>query len=311
MKTLFYGTPEISVPYLELLARRTQVVGVVSQPDKPAGRALKVGPTPIKRKALELGLPVHQPVKPTALAPELKALAPDLAVAVAYGRLLRPEMLAVPRHGTLNVHFSLLPRYRGAAPVQWSLVRGESRTGVTVFWLDEGMDTGAIFMTRETEVGPDEDALQLMAKLQSIGLAALDEALSLIERGETRRIAQSGEPSLAPLIKKEDAKISLLRPAQEIHNLVRGFRSWPKGYLELRGGQRLIVLKTKLHDAAGEGPAGRITAIEPDGSILVQCGFGSRLWFLAVQSEGKKPVNAADFINGLRMAAGDVLPIVL
>ena len=115
MKTLFYGTPEVSVPYLELLARRTQVVGVVSQPDKPAGRSLKVGPTPIKRKALELGMPVHQPLKPAALAPQLKALAPDLAVAVAYGRLLRPEMLAVPRHGTLNVHFSLLPRYRGAA----------------------------------------------------------------------------------------------------------------------------------------------------------------------------------------------------
>src|SRR5687767_9642543 len=140
MKTVFYGTPEVSVAFLEKLARRTEVVAVVSQPDRPAGRELKVEPTPVKRKALELGLKVLQPEKPSAIAESLRALAPDLAVAVAYGRILKPEVLSAPRLGTLNVHFPLLPKYRGAAPVQWSLARGETKTGVTVFWLDEGMD---------------------------------------------------------------------------------------------------------------------------------------------------------------------------
>ena len=310
MKTIFYGTPDVAVPFLELLARRTQVGAVVSQPDKPAGRSLKIEPTPTKKKGLELGLSVLQPVKPAEIEGHLRALAPDLAVAVAYGRILRSGVLSVPRLGTLNVHFSLLPKYRGAAPVQWSLVRGETLTGVTIFWLDEGMDTGPILLTKETFIGPDEDAVELMGKLQALGLSALEEALTMIEAGRLVKDAQTGEPSLAPLIKKEDAKLSLRRPAQELHNVIRGFRSWPKAYLELKNGQRLIVLKTKTDVSAGE-PAepGTIISIERSGSVLVQCGVGSRLQFLSVQPEGKKPVNAADFINGLRLAAGDVLPI--
>src|SRR5271163_1696817 len=165
LKTIFFGTPETAVPFLRLLAERTEVLAVVSQPDKPAGRGLSVAPTPVKAAALALGLKVLQPAKPSEIAAELKALTPDLAVVVAYGRLLKRDVLDVPRLGTLNAHFSLLPKYRGAAPVQWSLVRGEKTTGVTLFWLDEGMDTGPVQAMRETAVDPDEDAGALLARL--------------------------------------------------------------------------------------------------------------------------------------------------
>jgi methionyl-tRNA formyltransferase len=308
MKTLFYGTPEVAVPFLELLAKRSSVAGVVSQPDKPAGRELKIAPTPVKAAAARLGLSVFQPHKPSEIVPSLRALSPDIAVAVAYGRILRADALAVPRLGTLNVHFSLLPKYRGAAPVQWSLARGETRTGVSIFWLDEGMDTGPVQLMRETEIGPDEDAPALMARLAVLGVEALGEALTQIENGEIIRLPQAGEPSLAPLIKKEDARLDLRRPAHELHDLVRGFRSWPRAYLELKTA-RLIVLKTRVGEP-GNGPIGSISRIDRDGSVLIQCAPGSRLQFLSVQPEGKKPVNAADFINGLRLSVGDALPFV-
>jgi methionyl-tRNA formyltransferase len=158
LKTIFFGTPETAVPFLRLLAKETRVVAVVSQPDKPAGRGLEVAPTPVKKAALELGLKVLQPAKPSEIAAELKALGADFGVVVAYGRILKTDVLASTRLGLLNAHFSLLPKYRGAAPVQWALVNGETKTGVSLFWLDEGMDTGPVQDMTETAVGPDEDA---------------------------------------------------------------------------------------------------------------------------------------------------------
>lgn len=313
MKTIFYGTPEIAVPFLELLARRTEVVAVVSQPDKPAGRELKIAPTPVKRKAQELGLRLLQPNKPSEIAGELKALGADFALAVAYGRILRADALGAPRLGTLNVHFSLLPAYRGAAPVQWALARGERKSGVTVFWLDEGMDTGPIFIQREVEVSPDDDAPALFDKLKTPSLAALSEAIELIGRREILKVPQSGAASVAPLIKKEDARLSLSFPAEKIHDRVRAFVLWPKAYFEMQGGKRLIVLKTRLEPARGSAAsprAGTIERIAEDGAVLIECGFGSRLWFLSVQPEGKKPVRPADFLNGLRLKAGDVWPVL-
>jgi methionyl-tRNA formyltransferase len=310
MKTLFYGTPSIAVPFLEQMAGQTQVVGVVSQPDRPKGRSLETQPTPVAAKARELGLTLHQPEKPSEIAATLKALAPDLAVAVAYGRILKKDILAVPRLGTLNVHFSLLPKYRGAAPVQWALAKGETKTGVTIFWLDEGMDTGPIFVKEEVDIDPEDDAGSLLDKLARRSLAALSETLKAIERREIIKVPQAGASSLAPLIKKDDARISLTQPARDIHNTVRAFSIWPKAFLELEGGKRLIVLKTGIADSPGEDAPGRIVSIDRNRGVLVQCGLGSRLWFLSVQPEGKKPVNAVDFINGLRLAAGDFLPII-
>ncbi|MEK7383603.1 MAG: methionyl-tRNA formyltransferase [Elusimicrobiota bacterium] len=312
LKTIFFGTPETAVPFLKALAARTQVLTVISQPDKPAGRGLSIVPTPVKAAALELGLKVLQPSKPSEIAAELAALAPDLAVVVAYGRLLRRDVLEVPKLGTMNAHFSLLPKYRGAAPVQWSLVRGEKRTGVTLFWLDEGMDTGPIQSVLKTEVGPDEDAACLLSRLTQLGVGLLDKTLIDIEAGSVVRAPQQGCATLAPLIKREDARLDLSRPASEIHDLVRGFRLWPRAYLENRDG-RLLVLKTAIagpRDLVGSGRPGTVLSVERGRGILVQCGFRSRLWFLDVQPEGKKALNAADFSNGLRLAVGGFLPFV-
>lgn len=306
MKTIFFGTPATAVPFLELLARRTQVAAVVSQPDQPAGRNLLVHPTPVKAKALELGLTVFQPAKPSLISGELADLKPDLAVVVAYGRLLKRDVLDAPKHGTLNVHFSLLPKYRGAAPVQWTLARGESRTGVTLFWLDEGMDTGPIFLQAETPIGSDEDAPALLQRLTAMGVVLLDQALRDIEAGRIRRMPQQGESSPAPLIKKEDARLFLDRPAKELHDLARGMRLWPRAYLELKSG-RVLVLRTALAEA-GPGSAGMIIAIDPAKGVLLQCGGSSRLWLVTVQPEGKKPVSAVDFLNGLRLKPGNALP---
>ena len=222
------------MPFLELLARRTTVCAVISQPDQPSGRDLKTLPTPVKSCALDLGLTVLQPEKPSSIAVELGGLRADLAVVVAYGRLLRKDLLAVPRWGTLNVHFSLLPRYRGAAPVQWSLIRGETKTGVTLFWLDEGMDTGPILLQKQADIAPEDDAPVLFERLTSLGLSSLEEALAELEAGVLRKNPQVGEGSLAPLLTRKDARLTFDRDALELHNLVRGVRVWPRAYLELK-----------------------------------------------------------------------------
>jgi methionyl-tRNA formyltransferase len=313
MKTLFFGTPETAVPFLRLLAKRTEVLAVVSQPDRPKGRGLETSPTPVKAAALELGLKVLQPNKPSEIAAELKALGADLAVVVAYGRILKADALSATRLGFMNAHFSLLPKYRGAAPVQWALVRGEKKTGVSLFWLDEGMDTGPVQAMRETEIGPDEDAGALLGRLTELGVEMLDAELTALEAGKVARRPQEGAPSLAPLIKREDARISLERPAQEIHDLVRGFRLWPRAALEKDGQGRVLVLKTgiaKQSDPPATGRPGRLLLVDRTRGILVECGSSSRLWFLDVQPEGKKTLNAADFANGLRLAAGGFLPFV-
>jgi methionyl-tRNA formyltransferase len=311
LKTIFFGTPETAVPFLRLLAKRTEVLAVVSQPDRPAGRGLEVASTPVKAAALELGLKVFQPGKPSEIAAELRTLAPDLAVVVAYGRLLKRDVLDVPRLGTMNAHFSLLPKYRGAAPVQWSLVRGEKETGVSLFWLDEGMDTGPVQAMRRTPIDPDEDAGALLARLTALGVEMLDAELTALADGKVVKSPQSGESTLAPLIKREDARVDLGRDAREIHDLVRGFRLWPRAALEKPGQQRVLVIKTALPlpaDPAGQGRPGRILAVDRKRGILVECGSSSRLWVLDVQPEGKKTLNAADFANGLRLAAGGFLP---
>lgn len=314
MKLLFFGTPETAVPFLEETASAHEVAAVVTQPDKPSGRGLELKASPVKTRARELGLTVHNPEKPSSLCSALGALKPDLAVVVAYGKLLKSDLLAVPRLGLLNVHFSLLPKYRGAAPVQWSLVRGENRTGVTLFWLDAGMDTGPIFSQRSLAIDPDEDAPSLLKRLTAVGVEVVRSALEDIGAGRIRREPQLGEPSLAPLIKRQDARIRLDRPAGEIHNLVRGMRMWPRAYLDLGPTpRRVLVLRTSLPESSPvktDSPApGRVLRVEPGKGILVECGDGSSLWFLEVQPEGKSPIPAANFLNGLRIHSGDILAL--
>jgi len=311
MKTIFFGTPETAVPFLRLLAAKTEVLAVVSQPDKPSGRGLEVSPTPVKAAALELGLKVLQPAKPSEIAAELKALGADFGVVVAYGRIMKADVLSSTGLGLLNAHFSLLPKYRGAAPVQWSLVRGEKKTGVTLFWLDEGMDTGPVQAVCETDILADEDAPALLARLTELGGELLDSVLTDLSAGKVVRRPQDGVASAAPLIKREDARLDLSRPADELHGLVRGFRSWPRAWLELASG-KVLVLKTQAAspcDPPGKGAPGVVLAIERGRGILVECSSRSRLWFLEVQPEGKKPTHAAEFANGLRLAAGGLLPL--
>jgi methionyl-tRNA formyltransferase len=309
LKTIFFGTPETAVPFLRALAARSEVLAVVSQPDRPSGRGLELKPTPVKAAAQELGLKVYQPSKPSEIAAELESLGADLGVVVAYGRLLKADALGATRLGLLNAHFSLLPKYRGAAPVQWSLARGETRTGVTLFWLDEGMDTGPVQSVRETDILPDEDAPALLARLTELGVGLLGETLSDLEAGKVVRRPQEGEASAAPLIEREDARLDLSRPAEELRAKIRGFRAWPRAYLETNG-KMLLVLQARAagpQDPPGKGAPGRVLRIERGGGILVECGSCSRLWFLDVQPEGKKLTNAADFANGLRLAVGDFL----
>jgi methionyl-tRNA formyltransferase len=311
LKTLFFGTPETAVPFLRLLAKRTEVLAVVSQPDRPSGRGLETSSTPVKAAALELGLKVLQPNKPSEIAADLSAFGADLAVVVAYGRLIRNDVLGATKLGFMNAHFSLLPKYRGAAPVQWSLVRGEKKTGVSLFWLDEGMDTGPVQVMGETEIGPDEDAGELLSRLTALGVDLLGDVLTDLEQGKIVRTPQTGDATLAPLIKREDARVDLARPAAEIHDLVRGFRLWPRAALEKEGQARVLVLKTGMaqpSDPPALGRPGRILRVDRNRGILVECGSSSRLWFLAVQPEGKKTLNAADFANGLRLAEGGFLP---
>jgi len=314
VKTLFYGTPAFAVPFLELLFRKTSVVGVLSQPDKPVGRSLRIRPTPVKARALELGLPVLQPDRPATAIDEFRPLKPDLAVAVAYGKLLPEALLRLPAIGSVNVHFSLLPKYRGAAPVQWCLARGETLTGVTVFWIEAELDAGPICLQRELAIAPNEDAAALLPRLAGLGLEVLGQVLEDAAAGRARREPQKGEPSFAPRLRREDARLNLELPAREVHDRVRGFRLWPTAFLEFKPpAPRLVrVLQTRLpgpEEPAGAGSEpGRIVRVERGGGILVQC-LRSSLWLLTVQSEGKKPVAAADFLNGLRLNVGDFLPL--
>ena len=311
LRLLFFGTPSIAVPFLEALHREHQVLAVVTRPDRPAGRGLEMTPPPVKVAAARLGLAVHQPAAaPSELAPALAALGADAAVVVAYGKLLKADVLAATRLGSLNVHFSLLPRYRGAAPIQWALINGERKTGVTLFWLDEGLDTGPLQAVRETPVGPDEDAPGLFKRMTEIGVELLLENLRSFDAGVRRR-PQEGEPSPAPRLTRADARVTFAAKAADIHNKVRGLRGGPTAYFTCKG-KEVNLLRTSIagEPAVTGGPSGRLPGsihIASRDGVLIECGAG-KLWLHEVQPQGKKPLPAADFLNGLRLKAGDRLP---
>lgn len=309
MKLAFFGSPAVAVPFLEAAASEHEVAAVVTQPDKPSGRGLALKPPAVKEAARRLGLRVHQPDRPSSLAAELAALALDMAVVVAYGRILRPDLLAVTRHGFMNVHFSLLPKYRGAAPVQRTLMNGESETGVTLFWLDAGMDTGPVQRMASTPVPPDEDSLTLFPRLAALGVRELRAALSDVAAGRVVREPQRGEPSLAPKLDLAAARIGFEMSAREFSDRVRGLAAGPGAWFETGAGGaplRVKVYKAGLGAGEGNGKSGLILAVEPDGAVLIQCRVGA-VRVREVQPEGKKRLSAADFINGLRLKAGQLL----
>lgn len=308
LKTIFFGTPDLSVPYLELLHQLTDVQLVVTQADKPRGRGMVITPCPVKQRALELNLPVLSPEKLKDDFDKIAAVPFDLGVAVAYGKIFRPDFLALPKLGILNVHFSLLPKLRGAAPVQQALIQGYTHTGISVFWIRPGMDDGPLFLQKETDILPQDNAQTLFEKLIPLGLDGLKDCLEQIEKGNIVQTPQVGEPTLAPMLAKEDA---LLRPelltAAELNNRARGLACGPKPKVPFTHKNKtewLQIMRAEPGDQNSNEPAGTVLLIERNRGILVKCKEGS-IWLNEVHPAGKKPMPAAAFANGRGLKAHD------
>jgi methionyl-tRNA formyltransferase len=314
MKTLFFGTPELAVPFLELVSNGTQLAAVVTTPDEPSGRGYTVHAPPVKVATEKLKLPVLQPtdLKSEELLSKLRAYSPDLVIVVAYGKILPAALLKISKHGFLNVHFSLLPAYRGAAPIQRALMQGEKRTGVTLFWLDEGMDTGPILIQKELPIAEDDDADSLREKLVPLGLQTLQEALTKVEQGQIERKPQTGPASLAHSLKKEEGKINWNKSAIEIVNLIRGTTPWPGAYTAYNTNgeiRRLKIVKAKVVSsiqAEKSTEIGMVAGLDKGRGFVVKCSQDF-LQIIHVQPEGKRPMSAWEFWQGARMKLGDKL----
>ncbi|MEK7348793.1 MAG: methionyl-tRNA formyltransferase [Candidatus Eisenbacteria bacterium] len=325
MRLVYYGTPEHAVPPLRRLVAdgRTPLL-VVTRRDKPKGRGLALQPSPVRAAAEALGIPVVTPDRASAAeeVERVRALSPDLLVVVAYGQILSPALLAVPRLGALNVHFSLLPRHRGAAPVQAALLAGDAETGVSTMWMTEGLDEGPVFLERATPVAPEENAEALGVRLAAMGAELLAESLALIGRGvATRREQDHDRATYAPKLKSADALLSFTDAAELLARRVRAYTPEPGAWLDLESG-RLVVLEASAGDAAGAlanpaaprgldplpAPAGTVRAIDRARGLGVACGRGT-LWLKRVRPAGRKEMSGADYANGARLTTGSLLPL--
>ena len=312
MKLVFCGTPPFAVPSLEALAAAGfDVRLVVTQPDRPQGRGMAVTAPPVKQAADRLNLPVVQPEKIKAneeFRKKLESLKPEAIIVVGYGRLIPAWMLQLPPRGNINVHASLLPKYRGAAPIQWAIARGETVTGVTTMLLNESLDTGDILLQSKTEIQPDDTAVTLARRLSSLGADLLVKTLGGLEQGSVRPIPQDhAQATLAPILKKEDGQVDFNRSAVEIVNRLRGFHPWPGAHARFRGKDLKIIAarpaSTGLRLGLGLAP-GELAAEKE--KLFAGCGGGA-LELLQVQLEGKKTMTAQEFINGYKPAPGDRL----
>jgi len=298
---IFFGTPEFAVPCLNALCEVAQVELVVTQPDRPSGRGMKLTEPPVKACALARGLPVIQPVavRKPELAERLRALSADVAVVVAYGRILPQPVLDAPRLGCVNVHASLLPKLRGAAPIQWAIIRGETRTGVCLMQMDAGMDTGPVLGCSALEIAPDERAGELSLRLSRVGAELLQRELPRYLRGELSPVRQDdAAATLAPLLTKEHGRVDFSREAREIDALVRGTHPWPGAFAFLSG-QRVKLHRTHVLLAdSTHGAPGSVVRADRHG-IEVATGAGV-LVIDALQPEGKRAMSAEQFCAGLR-----------
>jgi methionyl-tRNA formyltransferase len=302
------GTPESAVPSLQrLLQDGHEVVAVWTQPDKPAGRGDKMRSPPIKEFALEHGLHIEQPKRiKTDHAKELFAsYNADVAVVVAYGRILPPEYLSAPRRGCINVHFSLLPLYRGAAPANWAIVNGEKKTGVTTMFIEEELDSGPILLQRETLIGETETAPELMARLSEVGAELLSETISQLDV-ITPRPQHDRDATFAPLLARADGLIKWSSNANTIERCVRGFQPWPNAYT-FHKSHRLIIWRASVEPlpAVDEGKQDGEVIIAHGDDLLVNCGEGTALRLLEVQPEAKRRMTVRDFLNGTHLKSGD------
>jgi methionyl-tRNA formyltransferase len=303
MKIVFMGTPDFAVPCLKRLqADGHELAAVYSQPDRPAGRGMKLAAPPVKAAAQERGIPVYQPTKlrDGTVAAQLQELAPDLMAVVAYGRILPPEILAIPPGGCINIHGSLLPKWRGAAPIQWAVIHGDTVTGVTSQFMAEGMDTGDIILQRETPIGAEETSGELFDRLAILGADCLSETLDALAAGKAPRIPQdSDKATYAPPIEKDMAWLDFNKSPTEICNLIRGLNPSPVAKTTLAG-KLLRVLKAR----PAEGFAGKPGELLDRKRFLVACGDGA-VEFLLVQPEGKKRMDGEACIRGVRLQGGE------
>jgi methionyl-tRNA formyltransferase len=306
MRIVFMGSGAFAIPsLLGLLDAGHQVVAAVTQPDKEKGRGRDVAPPPVKPAAEARGVPVLQPrrVKLPEAQEELRRLAPELQVVVAYGQILPRSVIEIAPRGTVNVHASLLPCYRGAAPVQWAIVNGETETGVTTMMIDEGLDTGPILLARRTPIGDDETAPELEARLATLGAALLLETIDGLVRGTVAPQPQDhARATLAPIIQKEDGRVDWHQPARAIECRVRGFHPWPGTTAQLDG-RALKILRAKALPEHGPEAPGTLVAVDREG-LVVACGGSTRLRLLDVQPESRKAMTAAAFAAGARLAPG-------
>ena len=306
MRIVFMGTPESAVPSLErLLTVGHEVVAVWTQPDKPAGRGDKMHSPAIKQFALEHGLRIEQPKKiKTREAKELFAsYDADVAVVVAYGRILPPEFLRAPRRGCINVHFSLLPLYRGAAPANWAIVNGEVKTGVSTMFIEEELDSGPILLQRETTIGQTETAPELMQRLAVIGADLLSETFAQLD-GITPRPQHDQAATFAPLLTKQHGLVNWLNNAATIERCVRGFQPWPSAYTHYKS-HRLILWKADATETtSANGRAGEVLVGHGD-DLVVKCGDETALRLIEVQPEAKRRMSVRDFLNGTHLKVGD------
>ncbi len=307
MRIVFMGTPEFAVPCLErLIADGHEVVLAVTQADKPKGRGYTLTPPPVKVCAMSHGVEVYQPDSlknnPEALE-RLASCRPDVGIVVAYGRLLPQAALDIPRYGCINVHASLLPKYRGAAPIQWAVLNGEKESGVTTMQMDAGLDTGDMLLTRRCAIPPDMTAGELHDRLSMDGAAVLSDTLKALEAGNLSPVKQEGESCYAPMLSRELSVIDWKRPAADLHNQVRGLNPWPSASTRLRG--KILKIHRSQVGEPTEAVPGTVVKQSP---FTIACGGGGSLELLEVQYEGAKRMAGTDFLRGRAVEIGRVLP---
>ena len=306
MRLAFLGTPAFAVPTLEKCVEAGHdVAAVLTQPDRPRGRGQQAAAPPVKEAAVRLGLAVYQPerIRRPEAVEYLRALNLDAMVVVGYGQIIPQNVIDLAPLGIINVHASLLPKYRGAGPIQWAILNGETRTGVTTMRIDASLDTGDMLLKAETEIGSEETAIELGKRLATMGAELLAQTLAGLAAGTI--VPEKQDPAQAthaPLLVKEDGRIDWSRPAAAIHNQVRGLQPWPGAYTGFRG-QTLHVWRTKGPGSGGQGPGGSILNLRP---FVVQCGEEA-LELLEVQLEGRKRISASDFVNGQRVTENEKL----
>jgi methionyl-tRNA formyltransferase len=307
LRAIFLGTPAFAVPTLEAMHRAGhEVLAVYTQPDRPKGRGQATAQSAVKEAALRLGIAVLQPEKVRAaeVVAALQAAAPDVMVVVGYGQIIPQNIIDIPRFGIINVHASLLPKYRGAGPIQWAIANGETETGVTTMQINAGLDTGGMLLKASTPIGPEENAVELGERLALLGAELLVETLSGLAAGTiTPQPQNDAEATYAPILRKEDGAIDWAWTAAKIHNRTRGFHPWPGTFAKFRG-QTVRLWKTRVRAEKMDVAPGTIFGAK--GPLVVACGGGTLLELVEVQSEGKKRISGLDFRNGLRVGENEV-----